>query len=172
MSKITYEDKVTIHENGSIPDINKVKANDMNEIKNVVNENMDILDALANKFFPVGKIEMFYDSADHSSYLGFTWVRVGAGRFPVGWNGASSTETQFKKIGQTGGERNHTLTVEEMPEHNHGWYVEGGSNPNYGGKLQAGSTRLDLYATSNAGGGQAHNNLPPYIVYAFWRRAA
>lgn len=41
MAKITYEDKVTLHENGSIPDINKVKADDMNEIKNVVNENDD-----------------------------------------------------------------------------------------------------------------------------------
>jgi hypothetical protein len=41
MSKIAYEDKVTLHENGSIPDINKVKADDMNEIKTVVNGNDD-----------------------------------------------------------------------------------------------------------------------------------
>lgn len=37
MAKITYLDKVALNENADIPDINKVKANDMNEIKNVVN---------------------------------------------------------------------------------------------------------------------------------------
>lgn len=37
MNKITYADKVAINENVEIPDINKVTDNDMNEIKNVVN---------------------------------------------------------------------------------------------------------------------------------------
>ena len=37
MSKITYADKVPLYENTDIADINKVKADDMNEIKNVVN---------------------------------------------------------------------------------------------------------------------------------------
>lgn len=37
MAKITYLDKVALNENPDISDINKVKANDMNEIKNVVN---------------------------------------------------------------------------------------------------------------------------------------
>lgn len=39
MSKITYLDKVALNENPDIPDINKVKADDMNEIKAVVNNN-------------------------------------------------------------------------------------------------------------------------------------
>ena len=37
MGKLTYLDKVALNENPNIPDINKVKAVDMNEIKNVVN---------------------------------------------------------------------------------------------------------------------------------------
>lgn len=41
MAKIQYENKVALIENADIPDINKVKANDMNEIKQVVNENDD-----------------------------------------------------------------------------------------------------------------------------------
>lgn len=36
-NRITYDDKVALNENPLIPDINKVKADDMNEIKNVVN---------------------------------------------------------------------------------------------------------------------------------------
>lgn len=39
MAQITYDDKVALYENTDIADINKVKADDMNEIKSVVNEN-------------------------------------------------------------------------------------------------------------------------------------
>lgn len=39
MGKITYTDKVAVNQNASIPDINKVNASDMNEIKRVVNDN-------------------------------------------------------------------------------------------------------------------------------------
>lgn len=41
MSKITYTDKVTLNENPNVADVNKVKADDLNEIKNVVNANDD-----------------------------------------------------------------------------------------------------------------------------------
>lgn len=46
MSKITYPNKVALNENSNVPDINKVKAGDMNEIKQVVNENADTLNNL------------------------------------------------------------------------------------------------------------------------------
>lgn len=39
VSNITYSNKVALNENQSVADINKVKANDMNEIKAVVNNN-------------------------------------------------------------------------------------------------------------------------------------
>lgn len=39
MSKITFSDKVALNENASIPDINKMKAADVNEIKTIVNAN-------------------------------------------------------------------------------------------------------------------------------------
>lgn len=39
ISQITYTNKEVLNENASIPDINKVKADDMNEIKSVVNGN-------------------------------------------------------------------------------------------------------------------------------------
>lgn len=38
MAKITYEDKVAIKEQTAIPEINKITAENMNEIKEVVNE--------------------------------------------------------------------------------------------------------------------------------------
>lgn len=39
MALITYEDKIALNENSQIADNNKVTASDMNEIKEVVNEN-------------------------------------------------------------------------------------------------------------------------------------
>ena len=41
MSKITYTDKVALNINQDVADVNKCNATDMNEIKQVVNENDD-----------------------------------------------------------------------------------------------------------------------------------
>ena len=49
MSKITYTDKVALNENPNVADINKVRANDLNEIKNVVNANDDDLNEINDK---------------------------------------------------------------------------------------------------------------------------
>jgi hypothetical protein len=49
MAQITYDDKVALYENNDIADINKVKADDMNEIKNTINginNGTDIVDNL------------------------------------------------------------------------------------------------------------------------------
>lgn len=48
MAKITYEDKVFINENASIPEINKITDDNINEIKNVVNENDNNIGDLSN----------------------------------------------------------------------------------------------------------------------------
>ena len=48
MSKINYTDKVTLNENPNVADVNKVKATDLNEIKNVVNANDDNVGDLAD----------------------------------------------------------------------------------------------------------------------------
>lgn len=44
IQKINYANKVALNENPLIPDINKCKADDMNEIKSSVNNNADILE--------------------------------------------------------------------------------------------------------------------------------
>lgn len=41
ISKITYEDKASIHVDPSVPVINKIRDVDLNEIKSVVNNNAD-----------------------------------------------------------------------------------------------------------------------------------
>lgn len=41
MAKINFVNKVAVNENTNIPDVNKCKASDLNEIKEVVNQNDD-----------------------------------------------------------------------------------------------------------------------------------
>lgn len=132
----------------------------------------NLANAILGVAFPIGKIEMFYDAEDHSNYMGFTWERTAVGKVLVG---IDSTDTDFNTIGKTGGEKTHTLTLQEMPSHYHD--VKYGSSSPLG--LNSGATGYKLnyenggtqqiYAAS-VGGNKAHNNLQPYQVVAFWKR--
>lgn len=53
MALITYDDKVALNENPSIPDVNKVNASDMNQIKTGVNTNETNIGDLSNLTTPV-----------------------------------------------------------------------------------------------------------------------
>lgn len=88
--------------------------------------------------------------------------------------------TEYDAIGWTGGEAYHTLTVDEMPSHAHtighyGWRWTGND-----AKVKCvandaiwsdGLTTNGFYC-SNTGGGQAHNNLPPFKTVYMWQRVA
>ena len=80
-------------------------------------------------------------------------------------------------LGAEGGEAEHTLTVNEIPSHQHSDRVEW-ANSQYSGQPigitwnQTSNLIIDkhLYGTGYTGGGQAHNNLPPYKAVYFWQR--
>ncbi len=60
-----------------------------------------------------------------------TWAAWGGGRTPVGVNTA---DTSFNTVEKTGGAKTHTLTVQEIPNHDHDLNAvnEGVDNPNGG----------------------------------------
>ena len=117
--------------------------------------------------YPVGAIYLSVTEVDPSSLFGGKWERIG-GRFLLG---ADSTYA----AGSTGGEAAHTLTADEMPRHNHevdNFNASGNATPfmtvqaqdkkGFGGNVQ----------TMYAGGGKAHNNLPPYLAVYMWKRVS
>lgn len=117
--------------------------------------------------YPVGAIYLSVTDANPAALFGGTWERIG-GRFLLG---ADTTYT----AGSTGGEAAHTLTADEMPRHNHEidnvnaagnatpyMTVQAQEKKGYGGNVQ----------TMYAGGGKAHNNMPPYLAVYMWKRTA
>lgn len=67
--------------------------------------------------YPVGSIYMSMNATNPKDLFGIgTWERCGVGKVPVG----VSPDTQaFSTAGNSGGSMSHTLTVDEMPPHQH-----------------------------------------------------
>lgn len=128
-------------------------------------------------FYPVGSIYMSATAATTSeveAMFGGTWEAFGIGRTLVG---VDPEDEDFAEAELTGGEKTHTLTVNEMPSHQHrerGFYrVQGGVS---GGDTVRARANLsaDVWDTSMeaTGGGQSHNNLQPYITCYMFKRIA
>lgn len=79
----------------------------------------------------------------------------------------NSADTEFNALGKTGGAKTHTLTVEELAKHGH----KIRTNVELGGTYAAATLTVgtayissDNNVAFNTGGGEAHNNLQPYIT--------
>lgn len=105
------------------------------------------------------------------------------GRVPMHVGASNGTD---HREGQKSGEETHTLSAAEMPQHDH--VLKGSASPANSGLPSAGSafgvasagfgpmysdgatgvnTSLKSAMVANVGGGQAHNNMMPYLAINF-----
>lgn len=126
-----------------------------------------------DNFYPIGSIYQSTAPTNPSTFMGGTWQRFGQGRVLVG---VSENEGEFNAPNKTGGAKTHTLTIDEMPSHSHRQVVtanEGNTAIRRDHSSDGGSSPYDQgINTGSAGGGQAHNNLQPYITVYMWQRIA
>ena len=81
-------------------------------------------ESIVDLIFPIGFVVTLETNIDPNDLWGGKWIRTAKGKFIVGLN---ESETEFKTLGGTGGEKTHILTVDEMPSHSHGQVVTAGS---------------------------------------------
>lgn len=121
--------------------------------------------------YPVGAIYISTADTSPATLFGGTWERL-KDRFLLA---AGDTYA----AGATGGEAEHTLTVDEMPQHNHDFhasYNEIATGSETGGKILAGGDSnqwlWNFAQANNSGGNAPHNNMPPYLAVYMWVRTA
>ena len=124
--------------------------------------------ALLDYLHPIGSIYQSTDATSPADLFGGTWEQIK----DVFLLAAGDSHA----AGSTGGEEEHILTAAEMANHTHGYDYTGQSDATGTGaiKIVSPNGTANAYtgeATSNCGG-QAHNNMPPYLAVYTWRRTA
>lgn len=122
-----------------------------------------------NFFHPIGSIFHTLDGTSPADLFGGVWEQL-KGRFLLGVDDAYP-------IGSTGGSATHTLTIAEMPVHDHEYKTTNSAEyDTFNGGFATSSTEVREYNSvgniNTAGQGLAHNNMPPYIAVYMWRRVA
>lgn len=159
--------------------------------------NLDIISF--NQIYPVGAIYMSTVSTNPATLFKIgNWEALPAGRVLLA-QGTSTWGVNYS-AGSTGGEDKHTLTINESAPHNHtGSATTSGSTHTHALTMQAshgksgnggvprfsdgdvwsGYKTQNLSAAgehshaitiNNSGGGQAHNNMQPYLSVYMWKR--
>lgn len=126
-------------------------------------------DLILETTHPIGSLEINTSGINPSEYLGGGWESFGSGRTLVG---VDSSDSDFDTAEETGGEKTHTLTTNEMPSHSHKTWL--GTTGGAQETLSTGDRTEHNWGATSAleatGGSQAHNNLQPYITVYFWKR--
>ena len=92
------------------------------------------------------------------------------GKIPVGLN---SEDTDFEILGKTGGEKEHTLTTDELPAHTHRQlYANNPTSGSWGRDISGANYKIisspsktfNGIFTDSTGNNQPHNIVQPYLV--------
>ncbi|EJG02300.1 hypothetical protein [Flavobacterium sp. F52] len=145
--------------------------------QNTASEVRNILRNLIQSIFLPGDIKMVYCTQEEL-ISDYTSTGVGKGK-RAGWAQCNGLEgrplmggrvplgysDKYSEIGGMGGSEKHTLSLDEIPPHDHTiparnftGSIGGAEFPNGGGAT---------VKTSSAGGGLPHNNMQPYTIVLF-----
>ena len=116
------------------------------------------------EIYPVGSVYISTLATSPKTLFGGEWEQI-MGKFLLG---ADDTYA----AGSTGGEATHTLTVDEMPAHTHKFgYITGAvaAGDRYA-RIDSNRENASSSFNESAGGGKAHNNMPPYLSVYMWKR--
>lgn len=176
--------KINFKNNGQ-PAINDTNLNLVQDnIENELNAKVNTSD-LIDLIYPVGSIYMSVNSTNPSTLFGGTWEQIARGRTLVGegivednndnWCGKTKKGDWTAYAGHMGGEVTHTLTVDEMPSHNHKIPIDSFINSDsqtdtFKGGHVSNQAQGTNYNTASTGGNQPHNNMPPYLAVYMWKR--
>lgn len=149
------------------------------EYMNVI-KRTPIVNQIIDMIYPIGSTYISVNSINPSFLFGGEWEQI-QDRFLLASGSTYSA-------GSTGGEATHKLTVNEMPSHTHiqnqhRHELNRNFSDGSGGTISSyvatadrkTSTKYTTYTTptnQNTGGGQAHNNMPPYLTVYMWKRIA
>lgn len=129
--------------------------------------------------YPIGSVYISVNTTNPSTLFGGKWTRI-TGRFLL------AADDSTYKNGATGGEAEHTLTINELPKNSMkiphvAWYDD--CSISGGGWKQIGREQAeregDVQSITNngwhimsIGNNEAHNNMPPYLAVYIWKRTS
>ena len=128
---------------------------------------------LLDLIHPVGSIYWSTNITSPETLFGGTWEQI-KDTFILAAGDSYSA-------GSTGGEANHTLTIDELPSHRHrlkygnvyiGYLNSNAAQSNGNALYKYNVSREDALYGEDMGGNQPHNNMPPYLVAYCWKRTA
>lgn len=126
--------------------------------------------------YPVGSIYMSTQNVNPATLFGGTWQEIGQGRVLMGVGESTPDENNDTKTvaaGETGGEYEHRLTINELAAHTHSetrhtFKIGDDFGPGDGIR----SDNVITVDSGSTGGDQPHNNIMPYLGVYMWERIA
>lgn len=123
-----------------------------------------------DQIYPVGSFYFTSSSINPSVLFGGTWRQI-KDKFLL------SCGDKYAN-GSVGGEEVHTLSVNELPSHNHNIWKRTASQVDFSSGFDVMHFSGNMYGeqyqihfeTANTGGNQPHNNMPPYLALYVWER--
>lgn len=165
----TVEIVTTTTSTSELPIVTNINESSTDETVPSTKSVYNYFEQFINTIYPVGSIYMSVNETSPETLFGGKWEQI-KDRFLLG---AGDTYA----AGSIGGEAKHELEVYELPSHRHNIvnYNANGATLTDRSPVLLGATRTGWEGsafTSYEGGGQAHNNMPPYLTVHIWQRVS